>query len=50
MGGWSKREGIYVYIADSSYGKPRQHIKKQSHQFANEGLSSQSFSSSHVQM
>ena len=28
MGGWSKREGIYVYIADSSYGKPRQHIKK----------------------
>ena len=34
-----------------SYGKPRQHIKKQSHHFANKGSSSQSygFSSGHVQ-
>ena len=34
-----------------SYGKPRQHIKKQRHHFANKGSSSQSygFSSSHVQ-
>ena len=33
-----------------SYNKPRQHIKKQRHYFANKGLSSQSygFSSSHV--
>ena len=33
-----------------SYDKPRQHIKKQRHYFANKGLSSQSygFSSSHV--
>ena len=32
-----------------SYGKPRQHIKKQRHYFADKGLSSQSygFSSSH---
>ena len=35
-----------------SYDKPRQHIKKQRHYFANKGLSSQScdFSSSHVWM
>ena len=35
-----------------SYDQPRQHIKKQRHQFANKGLSSQSygFSSSHVWM
>ena len=35
-----------------SYGKPRQHIKKQRHHFANKGPSSQSygFSSSHVCM
>ena len=35
-----------------SYNQPRQHIKKQRHYFANEGLSSQSygFSSSHVWM
>ena len=35
-----------------SYDQPRQHIKKQSHYFADEGLSSQSyiFSSSHVWM
>ena len=35
-----------------SYGKPRQHIKKQRHYFANKGPSSQSyaFSSSHVWM
>ena len=35
-----------------SFDKPRQHIKKQRHHFANKGPSSQSygFSSSHVQM
>ena len=35
-----------------SYDQPRQHIKKQSHYFANKGPSSQSygFSSSHVWM
>ena len=35
-----------------SFDQPRQHIKKQSHYFANKGLSSQSygFSSSHVWM
>ena len=35
-----------------SYDKPKQHIKKQRHHFANKGLSSQShgFSSSHIQM
>ena len=35
-----------------SYDKPRQHIKKQGHHFANKGLYSQShgFSNSHVQM
>ena len=34
------------------YNKPRQHIKKQRHYFANKGLSSQSygFSSSHAEM
>ena len=35
-----------------NYNKPRQHIKKQRHYFANKGPSSQSygFSSSHVSM
>ena len=35
-----------------TYDKPRQHIKKQRHHFANDGSSSQSygFSNSHVQM
>ena len=35
-----------------SYDKPREHIKKQRHHFANKGMYSQSydFSSSHVQM
>ena len=35
---------------DESYNKPRQHIKKQRHYFANKGLYSQSydFSSSHM--
>ena len=35
-----------------SYDKPRQHVKKQRHNFTNKGLSSQSygFSSSHVWM
>ena len=39
---WSKK----------SYGKPRQHIKKQTHHFASKGPFSQSYglSSSHVQM
>ena len=37
---------------EKSYDKPRQHIKKQRHHFADKGLSSQSysFSSSHVQI
>ena len=37
---------------DESYDKPRQHIKKQRHQFANKSPYSQSydFTSSHVQM
>ena len=37
---------------EKSYEKPRQHMKKQRHYFANKGLSSQSysFSSSHVWM
>ena len=36
----------------SSYDKPRQHIKKQRHHFADKGAYRQSygFSSSHVQM
>ena len=60
LGGWEwkvvggrevqKGGDICIHIADSSYEKPRQHIKKQSHQSANKGLYSQSFSSSHVQM
>ena len=35
---------------EESYYKPRQHIQKQRHHFANKGLSSQryGFSSSHV--
>ena len=39
-------------LEESSYGQPRQHIKKQRHYFTNKGLSSQSygFSSSHVWM
>ena len=32
------------------YDQPRQHIKKQRHYFVDKGLSSQSFSSSHVRM
>ena len=41
-----------VYSLEESYEKPRQHIKKQKHYFANKGPSSQSygFSSSHVWM
>ena len=37
---------------EASYDQPRQHIKKQSHYFANKGSSSQSygFSSGHVWM
>ena len=40
---------IYWY---GSYGKPRQHLKKQRHHFVDKGLYSQSygFSGSHVQM
>ena len=39
-------------LSKKSYDKPRQHIKKQRHYFADKGLSSQSygFSSSHVWM
>ena len=39
-----------VSTAKKSYDKPRQHIKKQRHDFVNKGPSSQSygFSSSHV--
>ena len=41
-----------VLLGRKSYDKPRQHIKKQRHCFADKGPSSQSygFSSSHVQM
>ena len=37
---------------EKSYDRPRQHMQKQRHHFANKGPSSQSyaFSSSHVQM
>ena len=37
---------------EGEYGKPRQHIKKQRHQFADKGPFNQSygFSSSHLQM
>ena len=37
---------------EENYDKPRQHIKKQKHYFANKGPSSQSYSftSSHVRM
>ena len=41
-----------TYSLEESYDQPRQHIKKQSHYFANKGLSSQTygFSSSPVWM
>ena len=41
-----------LLLGEKSYDKPRQHIKKQRHHFANKGLYSQScgFSSSHVWM
>jgi len=41
-----------IALWKKSYGKPRQHIKKQTHHFANKGPYSQSygFSSSHVWM
>ena len=41
-----------LLLGRKSYDKPRQHIKKQRHYFANKGPSSQSygFSSSHVWM
>ena len=40
------------FLKKRSYDKPRQHIKKQRHLFANKGPYSQSyvFSNSHVQM
>ena len=43
---------LKLKIANKSYDKPRQHIKKQRHYFVNEGLYGQSygFSSSHVWM
>ena len=39
-------------LGKESYGKPRQHVKKQNHYFVNKGLSRQSygFSSSHARM
>ena len=42
----------HLLLGKKSYDKPRQHIKKQRHHFANKGPSSQSysFSSSHVWM
>ena len=42
----------HLLLWKESYDRPRQHVKKQRHYFANKGLSSQSygFSSSHVQM
>jgi len=41
-----------AYCLEENYDQPRQHIKKQSHYFANKSLSSQSFgfSSSHIWM
>ena len=51
---WWLRPWNYKTLAPwkKSYDQPRQHIKKQRHYFANQGLSSQSysFSSSHVWM
>ena len=58
--GWGASQSLPMVIAamklkthtpsNESYDQPRQHIKKQSHYFANKGLSSQGcgFSSSHV--
>ena len=48
-----KLEGYITYFQEiKSYEKPRQHIKKQRHHFADKGLYGQSygFSSSHVWM
>ena len=41
-----------LLLGEKSYDKPRQHIKKQRHHFANKGLYSQSYdlSSSHIWM
>ena len=41
-----------AYSLEENYDKPRQHIKKQKHYFANKGPSSQGygFSSGHVWM
>ena len=45
-------QGRNATSGKESYGKPRQHIKKQRHHFAKKGLYSQihGFSSSHVQL
>ena len=45
-------EELWTEVCWNSYDKPRQHIKKQRHHFANKGPYSQSYSlsSSHVQM
>ena len=45
-------KGSWIFIVFKSCNKPRQHIKKQRHHFANKGPYNQSyvFSSSHVQM
>ena len=49
---WSHEIKRCLLLAKKSYDKPRQHIKKQRHYFANKGPSSQSysFSSSYVWM
>ena len=52
MDGDCSHEIKTLALWEESYDKPRQHIKKQRHYFANKGLSSQGygFSSSHVWM
>ena len=49
---WGDGGGGNYFAWKESYDKPRQHIKKQRHHFADNGPSSQSngFSSSHAQM
>ena len=49
---WTFSKAFITKTGKKSYDKPRQHIKKQRHYFANKGLYSQTygFSSSHVWM
>ena len=49
---WTVTEATTLAPWKRSYDKPRQHIKKETHHFADKGLYSQSygFSSSHVQI